>query len=76
MKEMWTMIAEHGHTYHFATSSFVSFCGRENLYVRDYVEWRDGAVRKIGEGGQVFEAIDEYHTCKICLTAVKRKNET
>ena len=69
---MWTMVAEHGFRYHFATDTFVSFCGRSNLYVRDYVEFIDGAVRKVGEGRQVFEAISESSTCKICLDAVKR----
>jgi hypothetical protein len=69
---MWTMVAEHGFRYHFATDTFVSFCGRSNLYVRDYVEFIDGAVRKVGEGRQVFEQINEYATCKVCLAAVKR----
>ena len=68
---MWTMIAERGHRYHFATDSFISLCGRDNLLVRDYVELIDGKMRRVGEGRQVFEEISEYHSCKICLKAVR-----
>lgn len=67
-----TLIAEHGFRHHFATDTFVTFCGRSNLYVRDYVEFIEGAIRKVGEGRQVFEAINESSMCKICLDAVKR----
>lgn len=73
-KFMWTMIARNGYRHHFATDSFISFCGRRNLYVRDYVEYIDGAVRKVGEGRQVFESISELASCKICLAAIKKAN--
>lgn len=68
---MWIMIAEHGFRYHLATDTFVSFCGRSNLHVRDYVELVDGRITKIGEGRQHFEIISESSTCKICLSKAK-----
>ena len=68
---MWTMVAERGHRYHFATDTFISLCGRDNLFVRDYVELIDGKMRKVGEGRQVFEAIPEDNSCKICLKVVR-----
>lgn len=69
---MWTMIAEHGFRHHFATNDFRSFCGRDNLLVRDYVELVNGKMRLVGEGRQVFDAIPEWSTCKICLRIAKR----
>jgi hypothetical protein len=71
---MVTMIAEHGFRYHFAPiKTHTTYCGHNDYYSRDYVEkTSDGRVRKIGEGGAVFDAINEYQTCKICLAAVKR----
>lgn len=70
-RPMWTMVAEHGFRYHFADDTFISLCGRSNLFVGDYVELINGKMRKVGEGRQVFEAINEYHTCKKCLSKIK-----
>jgi len=64
------MLAEIPHNrscYHLSDESFISFCGRSNLLVRDYVEVKEGKVNIIGLGGQVLEIIPDYNICKSCL---------
>ncbi len=77
-KALWTMVAEihkNRTKYHVAPESFVSFCGRDNLLVRDYCEWRNGGLWRIGEGGGLIDskATDEYYICKTCLKSLKKQ---
>lgn len=67
------MIAKHGYRHHIATGTFISFCGLNNLFVRDYVEIVEDKIMKIGEDRQVFGEINELHVCKKCLSAIRHQ---
>ena len=73
---LWSMVAENPSKrtrYHIATESFISFCGRTNLLVRDYIEFRNEKFCLIGEGKskQIIEVMKEDEMCKVCMLAWK-----
>jgi len=68
---LWTMVAEKTYNrtrYHIATDTFVSLCGLANLFVRDYIEYRNGEFKQIGESGQEWN-INQKSLCKKCVRA-------
>lgn len=71
---MWTMIASHGYKYHLATETFISMCGRDDLFVMDYVELIDGKVVRIGEARRQLGIINDIRICKTCLKTVLNTN--
>ena len=71
---MWTMVSENRYNrlrLHIANESFITYCGRTNMLVRDYVEFQNGQVQKIGDCRQVLETIPEWQLCKRCFLSLR-----
>lgn len=71
---MWTMVAENRYNrsrLHIANETYITLCGRDNMLVRDYVEFQNGNVNKIGECRKVLETIPEWQLCKRCMLSLR-----
>ncbi len=71
---LWTMVADCARSkrtaFHIAPESFVSLCGRDNLLIRDYIEFNGSDIQVIGEGRQVYRTIPKYEICKTCFKSL------
>ncbi len=52
---------------HLAGESFVTFCGNENMLVRDSVEYQDGTIVQVGESSRILKKMDSHFICKKCM---------
>lgn len=76
---LWTMVAEKRRNrtrYHIATETFIPYCGKRNMLVRDYVRYQNGRIDKVGESFQILETISEGWICKKCMKSLKKSINT